>query len=103
MTMTEYEDIKSVRRPLAELSGEIAGGFWNPEGLKKYYEEKERQMDVSSGKASVTRTSKGGSAVANTTIKNGMIVDTRTGEPVMSLEALDNYLAGKNLPNNPNG
>ena len=99
MNTVEYEDISNVRKPLAELSGEIAGGFFNPEGLKKYYEEKERQKDIENGRASVKRSSSGGSAVANTTIKGDMIVDTATGEPIMSLDALQKHLS-RNLPNN---
>ena len=99
MSMVEYEDITNVRKPLAELSGEIAGGFFNPEGLKKYLEEKERMKDIMSNTASVKTGSGGGSAVSNTTIRGGKIVDTRTGEEVMSLDALEKYLS-KNLENN---
>lgn len=98
MLLVEYEDLISVKRPLAELSGEIAGGFFNPEGLKKYYDAKKQEMESRSKKKkgesdSLFQTgSGGGTVVSNTTFFEGNIVDKDTLEPVISMEELANFL-----------
>lgn len=91
MTMVEYEDLLNVKKPLAELSGEIAGGFFNPEGLKKYYEEKQRTLMVKDKKGVLKTGSGGGTAVSNVRFKDGKIVDDK-GQEVMRMEELAKFL-----------
>lgn len=79
-------------KPLAELSGEIAGGFWNPEGLKKYYEQKQAIQASESGKTRFEESKDGGTAVANTVFQNGKIVDKDTGQEIMDVGRLDELL-----------
>lgn len=96
MELVEYEGIKYVKKPLAELSGEIAGGLFNPEGLKEYRKAKEHE-EKSSKKSSVKMGSNGGAAYSTVTVKNGKVVDSTTGEALMELNDLQKYLASINL------
>lgn len=92
MLMVETEDLVYVKKPLAELSGEIAGGFFNPEGLKEYYKAKQLAMESSGNKAVFSEGSGGGVAIANTTLRNGKVVDIKTGQEVMSFEEIAKFL-----------
>lgn len=92
MSMVEMDELTQVRKPLAELSGEIAGGFFNPEGLKYYYEEKNRAAMDTNKTGVLKQGSSGGVAIANTEFKDGKIVDKRTKQEVVSMEELTKFL-----------
>jgi hypothetical protein len=94
MLMVEYEELTNVRRPLAELTGEIAGGLFNPDGLKQYHKMKE-SLKISKGKNGKKGVlqigSNGGMAISNTKLDNGRIVD-EMGNEVISMENLMKFL-----------
>lgn len=92
MVMVEHDELINVRKPLAELSGEIAGGFFNPEGLNKYYEEKQRELMVKDKKSVFKTGSGGGVAISNTVLRNGKIADKATGQEVISIEEISKFL-----------
>lgn len=100
MELVEYEKIKYIKKPLAEISGEIAGALFNPEGFKEYKRAKEREEKESKTKKKktpISMGSKGGTAASTVTVKNGTVIDSTTGKPLMSLDALQKYLSNINL------
>lgn len=78
--------------PLAELSGEIAGGLFNPEGLKEYLRAKKMKEQLESGGTPMVSDSKGGMAYSTTKLDSkGNIVDEE-GNIIMSVEELEKFL-----------
>ena len=82
----------NVDLPLAELSGEIAGGLFNPQGLKEYSRAKEAQKKLREGKSSHDVSSDGGFVVSNNTIKGDKIVNSATGEEIMKIADLEKII-----------
>jgi hypothetical protein len=91
MVMVETENLLYIKKPLAELTGEITGGLINPDGLKEYFKEKNKRKDYGT-KGVFSQGSSGGMAISNTTLRNGKIVDINTGQEVLSLEQLNKFL-----------
>lgn len=89
-----HDKLVNFDMPLAELSGEIAGGLQNPQGLKEYTRAKEAAKRLKDGQASHDVSSDGGFVVTNNTIKGDKIVNSATGEEVMSLKDLEGILKG---------
>lgn len=87
-----HDKIKNVDLPLAELSGEIAGGLFNPTGLKEYSRAKEAHKRLREGKSSHEVSSDGGYVVSNNTIQGDKIVDSSTGKEIMKIEDLEKII-----------
>jgi hypothetical protein len=78
---------------LAELSGEIAGGLMNPEGLKEYLKQKKIKEALDKGESLHDVSGKEGYAAANTIIQDDKIVNEQTGEVIMDMNELQNLLS----------
>jgi hypothetical protein len=77
---------------LAELSGEIAGGLFNPDGLKEYTRAKEARKKLREGKSSHEVSSDGGYVVSNNTIQGDRIINSSTGEEIMTISDLEKII-----------
>lgn len=92
ISMVDADLIKNEKLPLAELIGELAGGLANPDALKEYKANKKRNEDMKNSGKAVHMGKDGGIAQANTTIRNGQIVNEETGEVVMTDKDLEDML-----------
>lgn len=92
LRMTSFDELRNEKLPLAELIGELSGGLANPDALKEYKKNKKQQEEMKKSGKSVHMSKDGGMAQANTTLRNGQIVNDETGEVVMTDKDLEDML-----------
>lgn len=90
--MITQEKVNNIYTPLAELAGELSGALANPEAFQSYAKSKRTQDAIEKGEALHEIGDKGGMAVANTTFKDGKIVNSATGEELMTTEMLEELI-----------
>ncbi|MEO0075042.1 MAG: hypothetical protein ABIK31_02905 [candidate division WOR-3 bacterium] len=90
--LLKYEELVNEKMPLAELSGEIAGGLFNPEGLREYLRMKKMHEAVKKRGEAFVADSSGGMAVSTSSLdEKGNIVDDK-GNVIFSAEELSKLL-----------
>lgn len=90
---TVHDKFTHLDLPLAELSGEIAGGLFNPQGLKEYSRAKEAAKRLKEGKDTHEVSSDGGFVVSSNTVQGDAIVNAE-GKEVMKLTDLEKIIKG---------
>jgi hypothetical protein len=90
--VADSDILHNEKLPLAELTGELAGGLANPDAFKEYRAGKKRSEDMKASGKTIHMGKEGGIAQSNTTIRNGQVVDETTGEVIMTDKDLEDML-----------